>query len=148
MRAELGLALCPSGFSRQEYWSGLPCPPSRDLPNSGIKPKSLMCLALADGFFTTSRTCDCFSQDLCRAPLMKDFQWQLLCGEQAQKRTCLHSSSAFNPCLAICLLLWRSRPLPWFLGPDFFLAADLHFCTPSLSIECSSVSPTVPSSNH
>ena len=25
------------GFSRQEYWSGLPCPPPGDLPNSGIK---------------------------------------------------------------------------------------------------------------
>ena len=25
---------------RQEYWSGLPCPPPRDLPNPGIKPKS------------------------------------------------------------------------------------------------------------
>ena len=29
------------GFSRQEYWSGLPCLPPRDLPNPGIKPKSL-----------------------------------------------------------------------------------------------------------
>ena len=28
------------GFSRQEYWSGLPCPPPRDLPNSGIEPGS------------------------------------------------------------------------------------------------------------
>ena len=28
------------GFSRQEYWSGLPCPPPGDLPNLGIKPKS------------------------------------------------------------------------------------------------------------
>jgi len=26
------------GFSRQEYWSQLPCPPSGDLPTSGIKP--------------------------------------------------------------------------------------------------------------
>ena len=26
------------GFSRQEYWSGLPCPPSGDLPNPGIEP--------------------------------------------------------------------------------------------------------------
>ena len=25
------------GFSRQEYWSGLPCPPSQDLPDPGIK---------------------------------------------------------------------------------------------------------------
>ena len=32
--------LCPWGFSRQEYWSGLPCPPPEDLPNPGIKPRS------------------------------------------------------------------------------------------------------------
>ena len=29
------------GFSRQEYWSGLPWLPPRDLPNPGIKPSSL-----------------------------------------------------------------------------------------------------------
>ena len=28
------------GFSRQEYWSGLPCCPPGDLPNPGIKPRS------------------------------------------------------------------------------------------------------------
>ena len=28
------------GFSRQEYWSGLPCPPPLDLPNPGIEPRS------------------------------------------------------------------------------------------------------------
>ena len=28
------------GFSRQEYWSGLSFPSSRDLPNPGIKPRS------------------------------------------------------------------------------------------------------------
>ena len=28
------------GFSRQEYWNGLPCPPPGDLPNLGIKPRS------------------------------------------------------------------------------------------------------------
>ena len=28
------------GFSRQEYWSGVPFPSSRDLPNPGIKPRS------------------------------------------------------------------------------------------------------------
>ena len=26
------------GFPRQQYWSGLPCPPPEDLPNPGIKP--------------------------------------------------------------------------------------------------------------
>ena len=32
--------LCPWGFSRQEYWSGLPCPPPGDRPDPGIKPWS------------------------------------------------------------------------------------------------------------
>ena len=31
---------CPWGFSRQEYWSGLPCLPSGDLPNPRIEPRS------------------------------------------------------------------------------------------------------------
>ena len=35
------------GFSRQEYWSGLPCPFPGDLPNPGIEPMSLMSPALA-----------------------------------------------------------------------------------------------------
>ena len=35
--------LCPWGFSRQEYWSELPCPPPRDLPNRGIKPSFPHC---------------------------------------------------------------------------------------------------------
>jgi len=28
------------GFSRQEYWSGLPGPPPGDLPNPGVEPRS------------------------------------------------------------------------------------------------------------
>ena len=43
-------------FSRQEYWSGLPCPPPGALPDPEIKPKSLMTSQLAGGFFTTSIT--------------------------------------------------------------------------------------------
>ena len=38
------------GFSRQEYRSGLPCPPPGNLPNPGMEPTSP---ALAGGFFTT-----------------------------------------------------------------------------------------------
>ena len=49
------------GFSRKEYWSGLPYPPPGDLPNPGIKPTSLMSPALTDGFFTTRATCLLFS---------------------------------------------------------------------------------------
>ena len=39
-------------FSRQEYWSGLPCLLPGDLPDPGIKPMSLVSPALAGGFFT------------------------------------------------------------------------------------------------
>ena len=44
------------GFSRQEYWSGLPCPPPGDLPNPGTELTSLMSPALAGVFFNTSAT--------------------------------------------------------------------------------------------
>ena len=44
------------GFTRQEYWSGLPCRLPWDLLNPGTEPKSLMSLALASRFFTTSPT--------------------------------------------------------------------------------------------
>ena len=44
------------GFSRHEYWSGLACPPPKDLPSTGIEPGSLMSPALAGEFFTTSAT--------------------------------------------------------------------------------------------
>ena len=33
-------AFLPTGFPRQEYWSGLPFPPPGDLPNPGIEPTS------------------------------------------------------------------------------------------------------------
>ena len=41
------------GFSRQEYWSGLPFPPPGDLPDPGIEPGSLAAPAPARRFFTT-----------------------------------------------------------------------------------------------
>ena len=43
----------PTGFPRQEYWSGLPFPSTGDLPDPGIKP---MCPALqADSLFLSSQ---------------------------------------------------------------------------------------------
>ena len=41
------------GFSKKDYWSGLPFPPPGDLPHSGIKPGSPASLAVAGRFFTT-----------------------------------------------------------------------------------------------
>ena len=56
----LGTVACQAplsmGISRQEYRSGLPCPPPRDLPHPGIEPMSLTSPALAGGFFTTFTT--------------------------------------------------------------------------------------------
>ena len=42
------------GFSRQEYWSGLPRLPPEDLPEQGTKAESAMSPTSAGGFFTTS----------------------------------------------------------------------------------------------
>ena len=42
-----------TGFPRQEYWSGLPFPPPRDLPDPGTEPRSPAPPALAGRSFTT-----------------------------------------------------------------------------------------------
>ena len=44
------------GFFKQEYWSGLPCPPSGYIPDSGLESSYLISPALAGMFFTTSAT--------------------------------------------------------------------------------------------
>ena len=41
------------GFSRQEYWSGLPFPSPGDLPNPGIEPMSPVSLALYEDSLPT-----------------------------------------------------------------------------------------------
>ena len=53
------------GFSRQEYWSGVQCPPPGDLPNPGIKPASLMFPALAGEFFMTRATWEALNCIIC-----------------------------------------------------------------------------------
>ena len=44
------------GFSRQEYWSGLPCLPPGDLPDPGIEPTSARVFSNSGGFFTPRTT--------------------------------------------------------------------------------------------
>ena len=48
------------GFSRREYWNGLPYPYSRDLPETWTESMSLTSLVLASKFFTTSTTWEAF----------------------------------------------------------------------------------------
>ena len=45
-----------TGFSGQEYWTGLLCPPPGDLPYPGIEPASLKSTALAGRLFTITAT--------------------------------------------------------------------------------------------
>ena len=49
------------GFSRQEYWNGLPTPPPRDLPRAGIEPASLLSPALAARFLSSSASWEALS---------------------------------------------------------------------------------------
>ena len=44
------------GFSSQEYWSGLPCPPPGDLSDPRIEPGTPQSPALPGGFFITGTT--------------------------------------------------------------------------------------------
>ena len=55
------------GLSRQEYWSGLSCPPPGDLLDSSTEPMSLNSSALTGGFFTTSTN---------------DYRWLTIKGEK------------------------------------------------------------------
>ena len=64
------------GFSRQEYWSGLPFLSPGDLPNPGIEPTSLVSLAFPGGFFTT----------VPGKPSILNKSQQLLCFQEAEGR--------------------------------------------------------------
>ena len=48
--------LLSMGFSRQEYWSGLPFPPPGHRPDPGIKPSSLVSHKPASRFLTAEST--------------------------------------------------------------------------------------------
>ena len=79
------------GFSRQEYWSGLPFPTPGDLPIPGMEPTSLMSPALAGGFFLSlappgkSSSCSSSSKQLVCV-----FSG-LSCGEQFELDACMLS---------------------------------------------------------
>ena len=67
------------GYSRQEYWSGLPFPSPEGLPDPGIEPVSPESPVLAGGFFfftteTPGKTRKFRGGDI-RAMRKKDFPW-------------------------------------------------------------------------
>ena len=73
------------GFSRQEYWSGLPFPPPGDLPHPGIKSASLVSpaslansLPLPGKLLGRMNTCTCVSESLHRTDHLQLSQHSLL----------------------------------------------------------------------
>ena len=66
------------GFSRQEYWSGLPCPSPGDLPDKGIELASLMSPELIDELFTTRAIWEAWSNiiHILKLCTLKYTQWK------------------------------------------------------------------------
>ena len=64
--------------SRQEYWSGLPCPPPGDLPHRRIKPAFLRSSELTGRFFTICATREAHTLCFTSCPCLKVFSGRLL----------------------------------------------------------------------
>ena len=102
------------GFSRQDYWSGLPFPSPGDLPDPRIEPESLKSPVLTGRFFTISTTWNIIGLILCLTVLI----CILLNISEAEPHlkwvvsllTCLFKSSAYfvTGSLALFLLICRS----------------------------------------
>ena len=110
------------GFSRQDYWSGLPRPLSGDLPDPGIEPSSLMSPALGGGFFTTSAMTVILDNALSFLPpwlsslnpwlANTQSRWALL-SKKAGAYHCLTPWSQRSPGITP-ILPFRAQPLPGF----------------------------------
>ena len=103
------------GFSRQEYWSGLPCPPPGDLPNSGTEPVSLMSPVLAYRFFTTSTTWEvCIHMSDCQSWFLKNISWHkwikiFLVASSLYNSFSLFRSNLSNSCFLVAVVESLSR---------------------------------------
>ena len=131
------------GLSRQDYWSGLPCPSPGDLPDPGIKPASLMSPVLAGRFFTTSATweaclCLCPLCKLSLTPLSRDTHLSLcrLPNGTQTPAPCPQGSSALA-----ALVGWVVRPGPEHESPP--PAAALRSPASSLLLKESAQAPRV-----
>ena len=108
------------GFSRQEYWSGLPCPPPGDVPDPGIKPVSLMSPALADRFFTTRASRETLSLLFGIHKHMTLFK--VLRQPARKKSAWVYFTNAFK------MIWFWSRPLGlWAVSAGFFLQQQLTY---------------------
>ena len=128
------------GFSRQEYWSGLPCPPSGDLSDPGIKLTSLKSPALAGGFFFISTTWEAFLVWL-SSLFSRSVGSLSLCphGLQHSRLPCPYLSSGVllklmsielmmpSSHLILCSFLLKVTGVPWHI-PTFYLFIPVCSC--------------------
>ena len=110
------LASLSMGFSRQEFWSRLPCPSPGDLPDPGTEPSSLISPALVGRFFTISITREASPTYL--------FMWLSLGGfpggSNGKESTCNAGDSGL-------ILGWGRSPGEWNGSPTpVFLPGKSH----------------------
>ena len=84
------------GFSRQDYWSGLPCPPPGDLPNPGIELVSLALSLVPPGHVCTNTQTHSLRQTPCSSCPKESSLFYILS---------VIVFSFFLPCLDLCFLL-------------------------------------------
>ena len=79
--------LCPCGFSRQEYWSGLPCLPPGDLPNLGVRPRSPTLQADSlPSLFMASLVTQMIKNSACHTPKSLSYTFQKKISLQSSSR--------------------------------------------------------------
>ena len=112
------------GFSRQEYWSELPCPPPGNLPDPGTERASP---ALAGGFFTTSTMWEApkhFIPGLFEILIFALWSRLLLIISILQMGKQRHST--YRACWSLTANKWPSQDLnPGLLGPESMVSGML-----------------------
>ena len=82
------------GFSREEYWSVLPCPPPGDLPNPGMKPASRV---------------SCIGRQI----LYRCATWEALHNHSVAKITMRFSSVHFSWSVCLAASVLSNSVTPW-----------------------------------
>ena len=109
--------LLSTGFSRQGYWNGVPCPPPGHFPDSGFEPESLMLPALAGRFFTTRVTWEALQSALQGRSLFLWPNWKNNWGPQSLSFGWYSSQLGVSDCGVHILPTGRRGSTLWF-GPS------------------------------
>ena len=115
------------GFSRQEFWSGLPCPPPGDLLKPGIEPESFMSPALAGRFFTSRVTWEAHKKYYSSVQFRRSVVSDSLQPHESQhaRPPCPSSTPGVHS---------NSRPLsPWYHPAIWFSVIPFSSCPQSLA---------------